>query len=183
MWLWPVSILIGFPIGGYVAHLVVDGVDSVGAAIAAGLITGTIVGAAEWFAVRRRVSWLWIPATTAGMAVGLAVGAALVDYGIDRGDLSIMGAVTGLGVGVTQALVLARQQIPGAWLWAVATPPGWALGWVVSSYVIARNIAERFPVFGASGALVFGLLTWLVLAILFREKPLESERAPAPTTA
>jgi hypothetical protein len=94
-----------------------------------------------------------------------------------------MGAVTGLGVGVTQALVLARQQIPGAWLWAVATPPGWALGWVVSSYVIARNIAERFPVFGASGALVFGLLTWLVLAILFREKPLESERAPAPTTA
>ena len=36
MWLWPVSILIGFPIGGYVADLVVDGVDSIGAAVAAG---------------------------------------------------------------------------------------------------------------------------------------------------
>ena len=36
--LWPLSILIGFPIAGYVADLVVDGVDSVGAATVAGLI-------------------------------------------------------------------------------------------------------------------------------------------------
>ncbi len=34
----------------------------------------------------------------------------------------------------------------------------------MTSYVIARNIDERFPVFGASGAIVFGLLTWLLLA-------------------
>jgi hypothetical protein len=180
MWLWPVSILIGFPIGGYVADLVVDGVESVGAAIAAGLITGAIVGGAEWFALRRRVSWLWIPATTAGMALGLAVGAALVDYGIGRGDLAVMGAVTGLGVGMVQALVLARHQIPGAFWWAIANPPGWALGWFVSSYVIARNIAERFPIFGASGALVFGLLSWLFLAMLFRGTALEGKRIAAP---
>jgi hypothetical protein len=56
MWLWPVAIVVGFPIGGYVADLVVDGVDSVGAALAGGLITGAIIGAAEWFALRRRVS-------------------------------------------------------------------------------------------------------------------------------
>jgi hypothetical protein len=183
MWLWPVSILIGFPIGGYVADLIVDGVDSVGAAIAAGLITGAIIGAAEWFALRRRVSWLWIPATTAGMAVGLTVGAALVDYGIDRGDLAIMGAVTGLGVGVMQALVLARHQVPGAAWWAIANTPGWAIGWFVSSYVIARNIAERFPIFGASGALVFGLLTWLLLAILFRGPSTETRRAATPVAS
>jgi hypothetical protein len=183
MWLWPVSILIGFPIGGYVADLVVDGVDSIGAAVAAGLITGAIIGAAEWFALRRWVSWQWIPATMAGMALGLAVGAALVEYGIDRGDLALMGAVTGLGVGVLQALVLARHQVSGAVWWAITNPPAWALGWFVSSYVIARNITERFPIFGASGALVFGLLTWLVLAILFRDTPLEGERTTAPTTA
>jgi len=183
MWLWPVSILIGFPIGGYVADLIVDGVDSVGAALAAGLIAGAIIGAAEWFALRRLVSWLWIPATTAGMAVGLAIGATLVDYGIGRGDLALMGAVTGLGVGATQAIVIARHQVPGAFWWAIANPPGWALGWFVSSYVIATNIAERFPIFGASGALVFGLLTWLVLAILFRETPLDGARTPAATSA
>jgi hypothetical protein len=30
-------------------------------------------------------------------------------------------------------------------------------------------VAER--IFGASGALVFGLLTWLLLAVLFRAAP------------
>ena len=182
MWLWPVAILVSFPIGGYIADLVVDGVDSVGAALAAGLIAGAIIGVAEWFALRQWVSWLWIPATTAGMAVGLAAGAALVDYGIDRGDLLLMGAVNGVGVGVLQALVLAQRRISAAFWWAVANPPAWALGWFVSSYVIARNIDERFPVFGASGAIVFGLLTWLLLAALFRATASEV-RGTAATAA
>jgi hypothetical protein len=56
MWLWPVAILISFPIGGYIADLVVDGVDSVGTALAAGLIAGAIIGAGEWLALRQRVS-------------------------------------------------------------------------------------------------------------------------------
>src|SRR5688572_3608467 len=59
MWLWLVAILVGFPIGGLIADLVVDGVDSVGAALAGGLIAGAIIGAAEWFALRQRVSWFW----------------------------------------------------------------------------------------------------------------------------
>ncbi len=179
IWLWPVSILIGFPIGGLVADLVVDGVDSAGAAIAAGLIAGAIIGAAEWYALRQWISWLWIPATSAGMAVGLAAGAVLVDYGITRGDLAIMGAVTGAGVGIMQALVLARHAIPGAFWWAVVNPPAWALGWFVTSYVITRNIEDRWPNFGASGAIVFGLLTWLVLALLFRAAAPESRPAGA----
>jgi hypothetical protein len=171
IWLWPVAILVSFPIGGYIADLVVDGVESLGPALAAGLIVGAAIGAAEWFALRQRVSWLWIPATTVGMAVGLVAGAALVDYGIGRGDLALMGAVNGAAVGVMQALVLARHRIQGALWWAVANPPAWALGWLVSSYVISRNIDERFPIFGASGAIVFGVLTWLLLAALSRAGP------------
>jgi hypothetical protein len=66
MWLWPVAILVSFPIGGYIADLVVDGVDSVGAALAGGLIVGAVIGAAEWFVLRQWVSWLWIPATNCG---------------------------------------------------------------------------------------------------------------------
>jgi len=179
MWLWPVAILVGFPIGGFIADVVVDGVDSVGAALAGGLIAGAIIGAAEWFVLRRWVSWLWIPATSAGMAVGLAGGAALVDYGISRGDIVLMGALTGVGVGVLQALVLARHRISGAFWWAVANPPAWALGWLVTSYVITRNVDERFPNFGASGALFFGLLTWLLLAVLFRATAPEVRRTAA----
>ena len=48
------AILVSFPIGGYIEDLVVDGVDSVGAALAGGLIVGAIIGAAEWFALRQR---------------------------------------------------------------------------------------------------------------------------------
>ena len=101
--------------------------------------------------------------------------AALVDYGISRGDILLMGAVTGLGVGALQALVLAKSQVSGALWWAVANPPVWALGWFVTSYVITKNIQDQFTNFGASGSVVFGLLTWLLLAMLFRE------RTPEPT--
>jgi hypothetical protein len=75
-----------------------------------------------------------------------------------------------------QALVLARHHVPAAFWWAVANPPAWALGWLVTSYVISRNVKEQFAIFGASGAIVFGLLTWLVLAVLFRETEPEALR-------
>jgi hypothetical protein len=174
LWVWPVAILVSFPIGGYVADLIVNGVDSVGAALIAGVVAGAIIGTAEWFALRRWVSWLWILATSVGMALGLTAGAALADYGVGRGDLALIGAITGIGVGVLQALVLARHRVSGALWWAVANPPAWAVGWLVTSYVITANVDERFPNFGASGALVFGLLTWLVLAVLFQETEAEA---------
>ena len=145
-------------------------VDSVGAAMIGGLTAGLVIGAAEWFALRRWVSWLWIAATSIGMAAGLTAGAALVGYGTSRGDILIMGAVTGLGVGALQALVLSRSRVPGALWWGLANPPAWALGWFVTSYVITRNIQDQFTNFGASGSVVFGLLTWLLLAMLFRER-------------
>ena len=167
-WAWPLAILVGFPIGGLLADLVVDGVASVGSAVAGGLIAGAVTGAAEWLVLRRWVSWLWIAATTIGMAAGLTAGAALIDYGIGRADLALMGAVTGAGVGGLQALVLARHRFPGAFWWAVANPPAWALGWLATSYVISRNVKDQFTNFGASGALVFAILTGVLLAWLFR---------------
>lgn len=173
---WPVAILVGFPIAGLLADLAVNGVDSAGSALAGGLIAGAVAGAAQWFALRRWVSWLWIPATSIGMAAGLTAGGALVDYGIDRGDLLLMGAVTGAGVGVLQALVLARTGVSDAFWWAVANPPAWALGWLVTSYVISANVKEQFTNFGAGGALVFGLLTWVLLAVLFRDTEPEAAR-------
>jgi len=60
-------------------------------------------------------------------------------------------------------------------------PPVWALGWFVTSYVISRNIGERFAIFGASGAVVFGLLTLVLLARLFQGRA--QDRAPAGAVA
>jgi hypothetical protein len=168
IWAWPLAALIGFPIGGEIANVVVGPVDSVGAALAGGLIAGTAIGAAQWLALRRLVPWIWIAATSIGMAVGLTVGAALVDYGISRGNLVVMGAVTGALVGGLQSLVLARRRISGAAWWAVANPLAWALGWLVTSYVITKNVDEQFTNFGASGTLLFALLTSLLLAVLLR---------------
>jgi hypothetical protein len=176
LWVWPIAILISFPVGGYLADLVVDGVDSVGAALLGGFIAGLVIGAAEWFVLRRWVSRLWIPATSIGMAAGLTAGAALVGYGTSRGEILIMGALTGLGVGALQALVLARFGVSGALWWALANPPAWALGWFVTSYVITRNIQDQFTNFGASGTVIFGLLTWLLLALLLRERTPELTR-------
>ena len=60
-----------------VANVTVGAVDSVGAALAGGLIAGAVIGAAQWFVLRKIVPWIWIAATSVGMAVGLAAGAAL----------------------------------------------------------------------------------------------------------
>jgi hypothetical protein len=176
LWAWPLAALLSFPIGGYIANLTVGAVDSVGPAIAGGLIAGAVVGAAQWLALRQFVPWLWIAATSVGMGVGLAVGAAVVDYSIDRADLMLMGAITGLGVGALQALLLARQGFAGAAWWAVANPPTWAVAWLISSYVISANIDERFTNFGASGVLLYALVTGLLLAWLFRRT---ESQAPA----
>jgi hypothetical protein len=168
IWAWPLTALLGFPIGGEIANVVVGPVDSVGPALAGGLIAGAVIGAAQWFALRRLVPRVWIAATSVGMAIGLAVGAALVDYGISRGNLVVMGAVTGALVGGLQALVLARRRTSGAAWWALANPPAWALAWLVTSYVITKNVEEQFTNFGASGTLLYALLTSLLLAVLLR---------------
>jgi hypothetical protein len=161
-------VLLGFPIGGYVANLLAGPVDSVGNAILGGLIAGAVIGSAQWLALRHVVSWHWIAATSIGMSVGLTAGAALVDYGIGRTELQLMGAVMGAVVGGLQTAVLSRSRISGAAWWALANPPAWALAWLVSSYVIRANIDERFTNFGASGCLVFAIITTPLLEVMFR---------------
>ena len=85
-----------------------------------------------------------------------------------------MGAVTGLGVGALQAVVLARQGFAGAAWWAAANPPAWALAWLVTSYVITKNVEEQFTNFGAGGALTFALLTSVLLAWMFQRTESQS---------
>ena len=173
-WAWPVAVIVGVPMGGYAANLIVGKVDSVAPALVGGLIAGAVIGAAQWLALRSIVPWLWLIATSVGMAAGLTAGAALVDYGISRGDLALMGAATGLAVGGIQAFLLARRGSGALW-WVAVNPPAWALAWFVTTFVITKNVKEQFAIFGASGALVFALLTWLVLTFLFRPNERETQ--------
>jgi hypothetical protein len=161
---WAGLCLLGFPLGGYLGNIVAGPVDGVTPALLGGALAGAGIGLAQWLLLRRSlgVGRSWIPATSVGLAVGLAVGAMAVGYETGRPQLMIMGAISGAFVGVAQGILL-RNKFSLWRVWIVMNPPAWALGWLVSSYVISRNIDERFPVFGASGTVVFAIITGLLL--------------------
>ncbi|WP_214404081.1 hypothetical protein [Pseudonocardia lacus] len=103
------------------------------------------------------------------MAVGLSVGAAAVDYRTSLGDLALMGVLTGIPLGVAQALAL-RPTIRRRLLWALTTPVLWGLGWTVTT-LGGLIVEEQFTIFGAYGAITFCALSGLVLhGVLLRDE-------------
>jgi hypothetical protein len=85
-----------------------------------------------------------------GLAAGLALGSAAVDYATNLADLVVQGAICGLAIGTAQALVLRGR---AAYLWAPALSALWALGWATSTS-IGIDVDTQWTVFGSSGALV-----------------------------
>ena len=75
-----------------------------------------------------------------------------------------MGALTDLLLGVAQTVAL-----PAAtryrWVWAVAVPLLWALGWTVTT-LVGVAVEEQFSVFGAAGAITFSALSGVLLNVL-----------------
>jgi hypothetical protein len=171
---------VGFIAGGAVATAITGPVTSLTAALGGGALAGAVIGAGQWLALRGRLSnteW-WIPATAVGQAVGLAAGATLVGYRTGLQDLAIQGAVTGLGVGIMQALILRRYVATWYW-WAIATPPLWAMGWIVTT-AAGIGVAQHFANFGASGAIVVTVLSGLLLVQLLRAtRPSDAAVQPA----
>ena len=104
---WLVSFA-GFPLGGLAAMTIVGPVDSLGAAIVGGLLTGLVLGAVQAWALRlpRRTALFWALATAAGLSIGLAAGASTVGFATGLPDLQLQGAVSGAAVGLAQAVVL-----------------------------------------------------------------------------
>lgn len=164
-WLiWMLGFL-SFPIGGFAAGVVAGRIDSPQAAVIGGAIAGLVLGAGQALASRGRLDWRWwIPATTVGMALGLLFGAAVVDYGSSLSDLALMGAVTGVPLGIAQTIALPHRARL-RWVWAVAMPALWALGWTVTT-VAGIAVSDQFAIFGAFGALTFTALSGLLLHVM-----------------
>jgi hypothetical protein len=161
-----VAVAVAFPVAGLIGWKVGGRVDAVGAALVGGALTGAGLGAVQWWAAKGALgrAAAWIGASTVGYAVGLAAGAALVGYDTGLGSLAVMGLVSGAVLGGAQGLVLARQRRRGLALpWALAMPVLFALGWCASTR-IGIDVDDQFTVFGASGAVVFTLLSGLLLA-------------------
>ena len=166
-WRW-VAVWPAFPVAGYIGWKVGGRVDAVDAALVGGALTGAGLGAVAWWAAKGALgrAAAWIGASAVGYAGGLAAGAALVDYDTDLGALALMGLVSGAALGAAQGLVLARQGRRALALpWAVAMPVLFALGWSVAS-ATGIGVDDQFTVFGAGGALLFMLLSGLLVARL-----------------
>ena len=165
-WAWA-AVALAFPIAGYIGWGIAGHVDAPLAALIGGLITGAGLGAAQWFAAQGMFGEdpaVWIATSAVAYGAGLVVGAAAVGYNTDIGSLMAMGAISGLFLGAGQGLAL-MQQGRGrlALAWAVAMPVLLALGWAAST-LIGVDVDNQFTVFGAMGAIVFTLLSGLLLA-------------------
>jgi hypothetical protein len=170
---WVVS-FVGFPLGGLTAMVLSGPVDSVAAAIIGGLLTGTVLGAAQALAMRFDLL-TWVLATAGGLATGLAVGASVVDFRTGLGDLVIQGAISGFAVGSAQSVVLVRRTGPVAFFWPAYLAAAWSIGWAVTTSVGVR-VEDQFTVFGAAGAVTVTLLT-AVLPVLLHTRPLTEKSA------
>jgi hypothetical protein len=155
--------LLGFPLGGYLGHAIAGPVDSVAPALIGGALTGAGIGLAQWVGLRRSpgVSLGWILATSAALAVGLAVGAAAVGYETTTSQLAVMGAISGAAVGIAQGWLM-RGKFSLWYVWMLAMPALWGLAWVVTASA-GISVEDQFTVFGAAGAAVFGVLSGLLL--------------------
>ena len=163
---------LAFPPAGYLAHLVAGPVDSVPAAVLNGVIAGAVIGAAQWALLRHRdVSPIWIAATSVGLGAGLAVGAALVSYDTDITSLALMGAVSGMAVGMAQGATLgnARRLLR----WSAANAALWALGWTVTT-AAGIDVSQQWAVFGAFGCLTLAFLQSMIIGAFVPAKAVTS---------
>lgn len=163
---------LAFPPAGLIAHLVAGRVDSVSPAVLNGVIAGAGIGAAQWALLRHRgVGLIWIPATAVGLAAGLASGAALVSYETDIRSLAVMGAVTGVGVGIAQGTTLVdRRRTLG---WIASNSVLWALGWTVTT-AGGIDVSRQWAVFGAYGCLTLAFLQSTIVGAFVPAKPVAS---------
>jgi drug/metabolite transporter (DMT)-like permease len=181
-WLiWTLGFLV-FPLAGVAGTAVAGRVDSPLSALIGGAVAGLVIGAGQALLSRRRLDpRRWIPATTAGMGIGLLLGAAAVDYRTSLADLAVMGAITGLLLGAAQAAALpSRARHPV--IWAAAMPILWALGWTVTT-LGGIHVDEQFTVFGAYGALTFSALSGVLLHYLLPYRALAGPPAAAAPSA
>jgi hypothetical protein len=164
LWSWLIwtAGFLAFPIAGVAGRVVAGRVDSPTAALVAGLVTGAVIGAGQCLVSRGRLRLLpWVLATALGMGLGLLLGATVVGFHTSLANVAAMGALTGVVLGVAQAVALPAQA-RRRWLWAAAMPPLWALGWLVTT-LAGIPVEEQVTIFGATGAVTFSALSGLLL--------------------
>jgi hypothetical protein len=175
---WTAGFLV-FPFAGLAGTGVAGRVDSPTSALTGGAVAGLVLGAAQALLSWRRLDpRRWVPATAAGMGVGLLLGAAAVGYGTSLRELAAMGAITGVVLGLAQVAAL-PVRTRRRWAWAVAVPALWALGWTVTT-LAGIDVEEQYTIFGMSGAVAFSAASGLLLQAVLPPTSRTRRRSAGP---
>ena len=169
--LWWMLAFLGFPIGGFLALVLVGSVEGVVSGALGGAMAGAVIGAAQWLVLRRylRVGPEWILATALGLAIGDALGALLTGAGTGLGALLITGLATGVAVGLLQWGLVLRNRVLLASLWLPVVALAWPVGWTVT-WAFDIDVERSYYVFGSTGALVFAAITGLAMLVMLRSQ-------------
>lgn len=163
---------IAFPPAGLLAVTVINRLDTPLSGLIGGAVVGAIVGLAQMLALSRRLAlgWGWVIASAIGLGLGTAASVAIFGSETTVDAIVQRAPVAGLGLGIAQALILRHHIGRHAIAWAVAVALIFPLAWFVTALVITTSVNQGFVIFGASGAIVFQVLTGLVLWVLLRGK-------------
>ncbi len=140
-------------------------------------IGGLAIGLLQWALLRRRARqalW-WVPFTLLGAVLGSAASFVMGEVILQAVGLGPafmgLGAVIGLGVGLSQWAILSHW-IPRAGWWIWANIAGYSLGvygaYLFPSFLPTGRIIYGGPEFGLVIGAVVGAITGVSLAVLFR---------------
>jgi len=175
--MWMLTFLV-IPIAGYIGTFIVGPIDNFVAALIGGAFVGLTVGVVQALVSRGRLSLLpWAIASTIGTSVGVAAGTLAVGYHTSLGSLVFAGLITGVTVGIAQAMAL-----PAAtrfrWLWLPVSAVLWPLAWTATT-LAGIHVEQQFIIYGASGAFVYALFSGLVLQLLIPRPGLRTSTVAA----
>jgi len=179
LWLgWTLATAGGMLIGFLPSIFLVNVLNLGLAQIIVPVLAGTIVGLAQWVALRRFLTAHsdWILATGASWALGYVVGLFLIQHI----PTTVLGSVLGyLLFGAVVALVqwpLLRREIPHLLVWMIASAIGWTAGFWASQAVLPLfyNGSLIAPVvsttvIAVTSGLVAGAITGLALVWIVRQ--------------
>lgn len=156
----------GFPIGGWIAILLVGPVQGPLSGALAGAVAGSVIGGLQWLALGRRVNWRWLAGTSVGMSLGIALAATLTNAATAAPVLALTGLVSGALVGAAQA-TLQRWSARAIAVWTTTVGLSWAAGWAISANVIT-DVDRGYVTFGLSGSALVTIATGLALRWILR---------------
>jgi hypothetical protein len=179
LWLgWTLATVVGMLLGFLISIPLVNLLDLQWARIVVPLLTGFLIGLAQWAALR---SYLidatdWILAGGTSWAVGYALGLFLINILADTFLGGFVGyALFGLIVAIVQWPML-RREVPSVWAWILANVIGWTLGFYLSQVSLDLFFDDPAiaPVLSTSvissiSGLVAGAVTGLALVWIVRQ--------------